>query len=51
MNSINEGMEEYENMTCSENVCGWLYRIHLFGRVGRPGVAGENKSYGNIEAV
>lgn len=51
VNSISEGMEEYENTVCSENVCGWLYSMHLFGRMGRPEVAGEKISYGNIEAV
>lgn len=51
VNSINKGMEEYENTACSQNVYGWLYRMYLFGKMGRPGVAGENIFYGNIETV
>lgn len=51
VNSINKGMEKDENLTCSDNVCGWLHRMHLFAGVGRLGVAGKMISYNNIEAI
>jgi len=44
-------MEEYVNTTCSKNVSGWLYRVYLFGGVGRLGVVGKNISWSNIEVI